>query len=300
MVRYLSIRVGFLLKQAMLIAALAVAGITAAQAERLQVVASFSILGDMTRVVAGDAADVAVIVGPNADAHTYSPSVTDARTVAGADLILVNGLGFETWSRTLIETSGTKAPVVVATDGIAALTVEGEPDPHAWNSLKNATIYVDNIAKALSAADADNAATYRANASAYRAELKTLASEVGAIFASLPADRRTVVTAHDAFGYLEEAYGLRFLAPLGISDEAEPSAQELAALIEQLRQEKVAALFVENIKSPALVQQISRETGIELGGRLFSDALSREGPAQTYLGMMRHNARSIAAALTRE
>lgn len=269
-----------------------------ATAGELKVVASFSILGDMVRQVAGEHATVTTIVGPDADAHIYQPSVADARAVADADVIFVNGLGFETWADTLIAESGTKGSVFVATEGITAIIVEGETDPHAWNALTNGVIYVQNVALAMSESLPSQADDFAANAEAYIAQLEALDAETKAKLDRLPEGRRTVVTAHDAFGYLANAYGLTFLAPVGIDTEAEPSAQELAVLIEQLREEKVAGLFVENITSPALVQQISDETGIEIGGRLFSDALSeRGGPATSYLAMFQHNLSTLLKAL---
>ena len=216
--------------------AFAVAALIApAQADKIKVVASFSILGDMVEQVTGDLATVTTIVGPNADAHVYAPNVRDARAVTDADVIFVNGLGFETWSKTLIETSGTKARVFVATDGVTPLKVDGEIDPHAWNALTNGVKYVRNIATAMSQIDADNAAAYKANADVYVAKLTALHDRTVTELAALPKDRRTVVTAHDAFGYLANAYGLNFLAPVGIDTEAEPSAQQLAKLIDQLK-----------------------------------------------------------------
>ncbi len=267
-------------------------------AEDLQLVASFSILGDMVEQVAGDRAHVTTIVGPDADAHLYQPTMADAHHVAAADLIFVNGLGFETWSDTLIEQSGTGAQVVVVSQGVPPLQVEGAIDPHAWNALPNALIYVENIQDALVSARPEQAEDFRANAATYSRALAALDAQTRAAVADLPADRRTVVTAHDAFGYLADAYGLTFLAPLGIDPEAEPSARELAALITHLRDQGAAALFVENITSPALVQQIAEETGLEIGDRLFSDALSaRGGPATSYLAMFEHNLNAILAAL---
>ena len=270
----------------------------AAAADRIQVVASFSILGDMVRQVTGDLAEVTTIVGPDADAHIYEPSASDAKAVAGADVIFVNGLGFETWSNTLIETSGGDAQVFVATEGVEPLLVDGEIDPHAWNALTNGMIYVRNIAAGMAEADAANAATYRANADAYVEQLGKVHDNAVSEFSALPEERRTVVTAHDAFGYLEQAYGLTFLAPVGIDTDAEPSASDLAALIDHLNEIGAGALFVENITSPALVEQISRETGLEIGGRLFSDALSEKGgPATSYVAMFEHNLRALITAL---
>jgi zinc/manganese transport system substrate-binding protein len=275
-----------------------VATTAAAAEEKMKIVASFSILGDMVEQVIGDHASVTTIVGPDADAHIYQPSVADARSVADADVIFVNGLGFETWSDTLIAESGTQASVHVATDGITPVLVDGEVDPHAWNSLLNGVVYVTNIADVLKQKLPEHANDIDANTSAYIAKLNALDAETKAALAELGDDKRTVVTAHDAFGYLADAYGMNFLAPVGIDSEAEPSAQELAQLIAQLKEDGAAALFVENITSPALVQQISDETGLEIGGRLFSDALSeRGGPATSYLAMFKHNLSTLLEAL---
>ncbi|MEM9046609.1 MAG: zinc ABC transporter substrate-binding protein [Pseudomonadota bacterium] len=271
---------------------------TASLANDMHIVASFSILGNMVEEVVGDLAEVTTIVGPDADAHVYQPSVADARAVAKADVIFVNGLGFETWSGTLIAESDTEAPVYVATDGITPILVENETDPHAWNSLTNGIIYIKNIADAMSEAAPEHADAFATNAARYITELEALDANTRVRLAELPAKKRTVVTAHDAFGYLADAYGLTFLSPLGVDTEAEPSARDLAVLIAQLKEAGAAALFVENVTSPALIQQISDETGIEIGGRLFSDALSeRGGPATSYLAMFQHNLDALLDAL---
>ena len=283
---------------ALMIVGFALVTVPATAEDKPQVVASFSILGDMVRQVAGNLADVTTIVGPDADAHVYTPSARDAKAVADADVVFVNGLGFETWSKALIETSDTKAKIFVATEGITPLKVDGEIDPHAWNALTNGTIYVKNIAAGMAKADPRNAATYKANAEAYSARLQKQHSKAVARLKNIPQDNRTVVTAHDAFGYLANAYGLNFLAPVGIDTEAEPSARQVAELIDHLKKVGAGALFVENITSPALVQQISRETGIRIGGRLYSDALSeRGGPATSYEKMFEHNLSTLISAL---
>lgn len=269
--------------------------------EKINVVASFSILGDLVEQVTGDLANVQTIVGPDADAHVYTPKTSDAKAVSDATVIFVNGLGFETWSQTLIETSGTQAKVIVATEGITPLKVDGEIDPHAWNAIPNGVIYVENIAKAMASIDPDNKARYEANAKAYSERLIAMHETAKSRLSQLPAENRTVVTAHDAFGYLENAYGLTFLAPVGIDTEAEPSAKELAELIDHLREVKAGALFVENITSPALIEQIARETGLKIGGRLFSDALSeRGGPATSYETMFEHNLNTLIEALSQQ
>lgn len=266
--------------------------------ERLKIVASFSILGDMVQNVIGDHADLTTIVGPDADAHVYQPSVADARAVADADVIFVNGMGFETWSDTLIAESGTRASIHAATIGITPVEVEGEVDPHAWNSLLNGIVYVNNIAAVLSAKMPAHADAIEQNRAAYVEQLRALDASTKETLATLPLEKRTVVTAHDAFGYLAHAYDMTFLAPIGVDTEAEPSAKELAILIEQLKSDGAAALFVENITSPALVQQIADETGLSIGGRLFSDALSeRGGPATSYLAMFEHNLNTLLTAL---
>jgi len=266
--------------------------------DRLKIVASFSILGDMVQQVVGEHADVTTIVGPDADAHVYQPSVADARAVADADVIFVNGLGFETWSETLIAESGTDASVHVATQGVKIVKVDGETDPHAWNSLSNGVVYVNNIAAVLSNKIPEKADIIETNRATYANTLMALDASTKTKLSQLPAERRTVVTAHDAFGYLADAYDMTFLAPVGIDTDAEPSAQELAVLIDQLKADGAAALFVENITSPALVQQIADETGLTIGGRLFSDALSeRGGPATSYLAMFEHNLNTLLTAL---
>ena len=266
--------------------------------DRLKIVASFSILGDMVQQVVGEHADVTTIVGPDADAHVYQPSVADARAVADADVIFVNGLGFETWSETLIAESGTDASVHVATQGVKIVKVDGETDPHAWNSLSNGVVYVNNIAAVLSNKIPEKADIIDTNRATYANTLMALDTSTKTKLSQLPAEKRTVVTAHDAFGYLADAYDMTFLAPVGIDTDAEPSAQELAVLIDQLKADGAAALFVENITSPALVQQIADETGLTIGGRLFSDALSeRGGPATSYLAMFEHNLNTLLTAL---
>ena len=269
-------------------------------ASELRVVASFSILADIVSEVAGEAIEIKSIVGPDADAHVYQPSVADAIAVARADVVFVNGLGFETWSSKLISESASSAVVVVATKGIRPIDVEGSVDPHAWNSLKNGTVYVRNIAAALSAIAPWSADQVNANAAAYIQRLESVDLNIARRVSRLPESNRTVVTSHDAFGYLAKDYGLTFLAPQGIDSDAEPTAQKLAELIEQLKDVDAAALFAENIMNPSIIYQIARETGLEVGGRLYSDALSaRGGPAKSYLEMFTHNTDSILEALER-
>lgn len=283
----------------LLIATCAIIGLSTHAHAKLEVVASFSILGDMVEQVAGEHANVTTIVGPDADAHLYSPNISDALSIEKADVIFVNGMGFETWSAKLIESSDTNASIYVATEGVIPLLVDGEVDPHAWNSLLNGIIYINNIEKALTEASPNNAASFKVNADAYRLKLKNLHERALSEISKLPEGNRIVVTAHDAFGYLANAYGLLFLAPQGIDTEAEPSAREVANLIDFLNEKNAGALFVENIANGDLVAQISRETGIEIGGRIYSDALSVKGsPATSYLRMFEHNLTLISEKLS--
>jgi zinc/manganese transport system substrate-binding protein len=275
--------------------------------DKLKVVASFSILGDLVKNVGGDRVEVAILVGPNGNAHVYAPSPADAKKAADAKLVFVNGLGFEGWLERLVKASGTKAPIIVATKGIKPRERVGErdhdhdhgrADPHAWQSVANAKIYVANIRDALTAADPAGKASYDANAAAYLAKLDALEREVRDVIAKIPSERRKIITSHDAFGYFEGAYGIGFIAPQGVSTEAEASARDVAAIIAQIKKQKIAAVFLENVTDPRLVEQIARETGAKIGGTLYSDALTDDkGDATTYIDLIRHNLRQLAAAL---
>jgi zinc/manganese transport system substrate-binding protein len=288
------------LAAAALLAALMTAGPAAAQA-KLKVLATFSILGDFVKTVGGDRVEVATLVGPNSDAHIYAPAPADAKKVAEAKVVITNGLGFEGWLSRLVRASGTKAPVVVATKGIAvrkAAVGHGDADPHAWQSAQNAKVYVANIRDALIAADPAGKADYEANAAAYLGRLDTLDRDLKAAVAAIPADRRRIISSHDAFGYFEQAYGIDFIAPQGVSTESEASARDVARIIAQIRRQKIPAVFLENISDPRLMEQIAKESGARIGGKLYSDALTDEkGDAPNYIDMMRHNIKQITAAL---
>jgi zinc/manganese transport system substrate-binding protein len=277
-----------------------------AQAQQpLKVVATFSILGDLVRNVGGDRVSVTNLVGPGGDAHVYAPTPADAKTVSDAKLVVTNGLGFEGWMARLTKAAGGKATVVVATKGIAprksaeAGHDHGNTDPHAWQSVANAKVYVANIRDALVAADPAGADSYRANATAYTARLDALEREVREAVAKLPADRRKIITTHDAFGYFAAAYGVAFVAPRGVSTESEVTAKDVATIIRQVRAEKIPAVFIENVTDPRLMQRIAAETGAKLGGTLYSDALTDEkGSAPTYIDLIRHNIKALTSALT--
>lgn len=270
--------------------------------ERVKVVASFTILADFVRNVGGDRVDVAALVGPNADAHVYTPSPADAKTIAAAKLVVVNGLGFEGWLPRLIKSSGSKAPVIVATDGIVPLKEapggHHSVDPHAWQSVPNAKVYVENIRRALAEVDPASAESYRANAARYIAQLDALDRDVRTMVAQIPEARRKVISTHGAFGYFAAAYGMAFVAPQGVSTDSEPSARDLARIIAQIRKEKIPAIFLENISDPRLIRRVAVETGAKIGGTLYSDSLTDEkGEAPTYIDMVRHNIKTLQDAL---
>jgi zinc/manganese transport system substrate-binding protein len=270
----------------------------------MEVVASFSILGDLVRQVGGERVSVTTLVQPGGDAHVYEPAPADVQRLARARLVLVNGLGLEGWIPRLVQAAAAKARVVVATAGIdprQAPAEGGEPagiDPHAWQSVPNARIYVANIRDGLSAADPDGVEIYTKAAETYLARLDTLDREVRAAVATIPAGRRKIITTHDAFGYFAAAYGVAMIAPQGVSTESEPSARDVARIIRQIRSEKIPAIFLENVTDPRLLQRIAAESGARVGGTLYSDSLSPPGgPAGTYIDMVRHNIRELTAAL---
>jgi zinc/manganese transport system substrate-binding protein len=266
--------------------------------DRLKVVASFSILGDFVKNVGGDRVDVTTLVGPNGDVHVYTPTPADAKKIADAKLVIINGLGLEGWLPRLIQASGSQAPVITATMGIAPLRHGSDADPHAWQSVANAKIYVANIRDALAAADPADAETFSANGRRYQAELDALEAEVRAAIEKIPPARRKVISTHDAFGYFAAAYGVEFIAPEGVSTETEPSARDVGAIISQIKSAKIPAVFLENISDPRLVSRIAAETGAKVGGTLFSDALTDEkGVCPTYIEMVRHNIKALTSAL---
>jgi zinc/manganese transport system substrate-binding protein len=276
----------------------------------IKAVASFSILGDLVRQVGGDRVAVAVLVGPGSDAHVFQPTPSQARLVGQAQIVFSTGLGFEGWMSRLLGTASYKGRHVVASRGIQAIHTEEagenphaghqheETDPHAWQSVPNAMVYVGNIVKGLCEADAAGCDSYRRNAVAYNAQLKALDTDIRATWAVIPATQRKVITSHDAFGYYAHAYGVKFLAPQGINTDSEASAKGVAQLVRQIKQEQIKALFVESISDPRLIAQIGRETGVKPAGELFSDSLSdAQGPAASYVAMMRANTTALTQAI---
>lgn len=299
-------------------------GSTLACAAPLKVVSSFSILADMVAEVGGDKVESVAIVGPEGDAHSFEPRPSDSRALQDADLLIVNGAQFEAWLPRLVESAGYTGSVVEVIEGVPLRAYaeeqeggehhehhdhhhdhhdhqghqHGAYDPHAWQSLDHAQIYVANIRQALAAADPTNEVYYAKRAEAYEQQLQNLQAQMREAFAQLPDQNRTVVTSHDAFAYLGQDYDIEFLPLLGASSQAEPSAKELAGLIDFMRDNQVKAVFVENISSSKLLEQLARETGAKIGEVLYSDALAKAPhPAASYLGLMRWNTEALLKAL---
>ncbi|CCD98900.1 metal ABC transporter substrate-binding protein [Bradyrhizobium sp. STM 3809] len=267
---------------------------------RLSVITSFSILADFVRQIGGDKVQVTSLVGPDSDVHVYTPTPHDAKDVGAAKLLIVNGLGLEGWLPRLQQASGSKAPIITATQGVTPRKRGSDADPHAWQSVPNAMAYVKTIRDALMVADPADADMFKANAERYLADLAALDREVRTEIDRIPADRRKVISTHDAFGYFADAYGIAFIAPLGVSTETEPSARDVAEIIRQVKKAQIPAVFLENFNDDRLVGRIAAETGAKIGGTLYSDALSDEkGPVPTYIALVRHNIRALTSALVR-
>ena len=295
----------FLLTAAPLLAVLP-ASAQSPPGSKIKVVATFSILGDLVGEVGGDRVELSTLVGADTDAHAYQPKPADARTVADAKALVSNGLGFEGWIDRLAKAAPFKGRAIVASAGVPTIAAGHShghshghgPDPHCWQDVAAARRYVDTIAKGLAAADPAGAERYRDRAAAYDARLIELDGWVRSEIGKVPANQRKAITGHDSFRYFSKAYGVQFQSPRGYNTSTEPSAKDVAALIRQVREQKIKALFVENMTNPGLVEQIAREAGAVVGPRLYSDALSKPGgPAATYEAMMRHNVTALVAGM---
>lgn len=281
-----------------------VGGTALADAKPLKVVASIDILADVVKNVGGDAVEVSSIVPSGGDPHEFEPSPADAKALASADLVFVNGLGLEGWMDRLISASGYKGKPVVVSDGIVTRSMDEDgktiTDPHVWNSVANVVVWVNNIDKALEAAEPAHAATFKANAERYGKEVSALDAYARTAIDAVPEDKRKVLTSHDAFGYFGRDYGLEFLAPLGLSTETDASAGGVAKLIDQIKAEGVKVYFFESSNDPRLVRQVAEATGAEPGGELYVEALSpKGGPADTYLKLFKHNVDLVVAGISK-
>jgi zinc/manganese transport system substrate-binding protein len=280
------------------------------QVRPFQVVASFSILADMVRQIAGEdgGVEVRALAGPETDAHAFQPRPSDAEAVRGAAAVVRNGLGFEPWLDRLLRSAGHRGVVVTASDGVE--TIRGPsghghgadaPDPHAWQDAGRARTYAARIGEGLAKANPLRAEAWREAAAAYAARLDGLDRYLRGRVAEVPPERRVVVTSHESFGYFGAAYGVRFLAPQGIAAGAQPSAAQMAALVRQIRAERITAVFLDGPGSQATMERLARETGVRLRGRLFADTLSSpDGPAPSYEAMQRHNVGLLVAGMRDE
>ncbi|WP_421988827.1 metal ABC transporter solute-binding protein, Zn/Mn family [Roseococcus sp.] len=289
----------------LLLAAGAALPVAARAQSAVPAMASFSILGDLLREVGGERVAAGVIAGPDTDTHHFQPRPSHAEALRGARIAIRNGAGFDAWFDRLLASTRFAGVTVTATEGLALRPATGHShggkDPHAWQDVRLAIGYVRNIEAGLLRADPAGAEVYRARAADYARRLEALDGWIRAQVATVPEARRVVVTSHDAFGYFGAAYGVRFLAPQGMSADAEPSAQQVAALIRMIRAQGVTAVFLENIGNPATLRRLAQEAGVRVRGRLYADALSApDGPAASYEAMMRANVGLLVPAMRGE
>lgn len=268
----------------------------AQQNARIDVLTSFSIIADLVRQVGGERVNVRPIVAQSQDPHEFQPTPGDVRRVTTARLVIINGLGFEPWADRLVKAANYKGEGLVASKGVKALSVRGSIDPHAWQDVENAKIYFENIREALSQVDPSSATEYARNANAYRRELDRLHQEIKTAFSAIPKSQRKVVTSHDAFNYFGDAYDVVFLAPQGLSSSSEPSARDVAKVIQQIRDERIKAIFFENALPQQIARQISAETGVKISGKLYADTL--DDNVNSYTKMMRYNYKALIKAMT--
>lgn len=273
-----------------------------AMAKTVETVASFSVLGDIVKQVGGEHVNVNTLVGPDGDPHTFEPAPKDSVAIKKADVVFVSGLGLEGWLDRLVKASGYQGDIVTASTGVSTRKMEedGEviTDPHAWNSAKNGEIYARNVMEALIKADPEDADYFKKSGEAYIAQLAKLDEWAKQAFAKVPVEKRKVMTSHDSFGYFGQEYGVKFLAPVGVSTESEASANDVGALIQQLKDEKISAYFIENQTDPRLVEQIAKASGAKNGGELYPEALTAKGgEADTYVNAFKHNVETMLASM---
>ncbi|MEI8321024.1 MAG: metal ABC transporter substrate-binding protein [Alphaproteobacteria bacterium] len=270
--------------------------------EPLRIVSTFSILADLVKEIGGDRVHVDCIVGPDSDPHIYEPRPSDIIKISNAQIIFINGLGFEGWLERLMSAAESDGKLVVATDHIyPRLVFEGTvvQDPHAWHSVANTKIYITNIRDKLIEIDPSSEKYYERRFQIFYKKLTDLDKKIREKIDKIPPERRKIITAHDAFGYFGNAYGVQFMAPQGISTESEARVHQVIFLIKQIKALKVKTIFIENISDPKLIEQIGKEAGAKIGGTLYSDALSGpEGPASSYIKMMEYNIDLLLKAMS--
>ncbi|MFN3263058.1 MAG: metal ABC transporter substrate-binding protein [Pikeienuella sp.] len=274
-----------------------------AAAEKLKAVTTFTVIADIAQNVAGDAAEVESITKPGSEIHNYQPTPRDILRAQEADLVIWNGLGLELWFERFFRNLS-DVPAVVASEGVEPIGIsegpyEGKANPHAWMSPTDAKTYVANIRDAFIAADPANAETYRANAEAYMAEIDAVAEPIRAALEALPENRRWLVTGEGAFSYLARDFGLRELYIWPINADRQGTPSQVRNVIDTMRANDIPVIFSESTVSADPAQQIARETGASYGGVLYVDSLSEaDGPAPTYLDLLRVTAQTIAEGLS--
>lgn len=270
--------------------------------EKINVVSSASIFQDMAKNIGGDKITSTSIVPIGGDPHTYTPKPSDVELVSSADLILINGLTFEGWINELIENSGTKAKVVLITEGIEPIKSEkyhNASDPHAWMDASKGVQYAYNISAGLAAVDPKNTLFYADNGARYAAEIKKADQYIISKIATIPKAKRILITSHDAFQYYGRAYGITLNAIIGISTESEAQSKDVQRVVDVIRKSNIPAVFIESTINPKLLQQIASDTGVKIGGELYADSIGEEeSDAPTYIEMLRHNTDVIVNALT--
>ncbi len=276
---------------------------SALAADKLKVVTTFTVIADMAKNVAGDAAEVTSITKPGAEIHEYQPTPGDIRRAQGADLILVNGFNLEQWfSRFYQRLKG--VPEVTVTEGVEPLGItegpyNGKPNPHAWMSPDNALIYVDNIRKALQQYDPANAAVYQANADRYKAQIQQTLAPMRAEIEKLPENQRWLVTSEGAFSYLARDLGLKELYLWPINADQQGTPQQVRKVIDAVRTHHIPTIFSESTISAKPAQQVAREAGIHYGGVLYVDSLSNsDGAVPTYLDLLRVTTETVVKGIT--
>lgn len=305
----------------LLLAVVAAAVLATVPAAELPVVTGTTVVHDLVVRIGAERVQARCLVKAGVDPHTYRPTADDARRLADAKLVIINGLGFEGWFSAILKDSGSKATVVEASKGVEPIVIadhdhdhdhdakktdgghdhdhgHGGVDPHAWHDVGNVRIYARNICAALVAADPAGAEGFKARAAAIDGILKDLDGWVRKEISAIPAARRVLITNHDALGYFCRAYGFEVKAPLTSFEDAEPDAKSLAALVDFIRAEKVRAVFIEYAKNPKLIERIAGEAGVKVGGELHLDGLPDAATGLTsYEAVARHNVATIVNAL---
>ncbi|WXK95114.1 metal ABC transporter substrate-binding protein [Pseudarthrobacter quantipunctorum] len=266
------------------------------------VLTTFTVLADIARNVAGDKLTVESITKAGAEIHGYEPTPGDIRKASKADLILDNGLNLEAWFGQFVE--GLDVPHAVVSEGVEVMSIsedsyQGKPNPHAWMSPVNVQTYVDNMVRAFSELDPDNAAAFAANGDAYKAELQAVQDQMTSSLAAVPENQRALVTCEGAFSYLARDAGLKEVYIWAVNAEQQATPQQITRAIEYVKTNNVPAVFCESTVSDAPMQQVVEATGASFGGTLYVDSLSEaDGPVPTYLDLIRHDAEVITNALT--